>query len=70
MSRDTAIEAAKAAPPVGVTGLTIFGVSLSEVVLVLTLMYTIILIIDKLPVLVERIRQFTTWAKGLYDRKR
>lgn len=39
-----AAQAAASAPPVAVTGLTLFGVPLSEVVLVLTAVYTIILI--------------------------
>lgn len=39
-----AAQAAASAPPVTVTGLTLFGVPLSEVVLVLTAVYTIILI--------------------------
>lgn len=39
-----ATQAAASAPPVTITGLTLFGVPLSEVVLLLTALYTIILI--------------------------
>lgn len=35
-------EAARAAPAVTVTGLTLFGVSLSEWVLIMTLVYTLL----------------------------
>lgn len=62
------IEAAKAAPPVSVTGLTLYGVPLNDVVLVLTGIYTAILLIDKLPVLFKRARQLADWLKERYDR--
>lgn len=39
-----ATQAAASAPPVTITGLTLFGVPLSEVVLLLTALYTIVLI--------------------------
>ena len=44
-----------AAPPVGVAGLSLFGVGLSDWVLLLTLIYTIFLIIDKLPTVIARV---------------
>lgn len=40
-------EAAKAMPPVGITGLHIAGVPLSEWVLILTAVYTSLLIVHK-----------------------
>lgn len=61
---DTIAEAIKSAPPVGVAGLTVFGVPLADGVLVLTALYTIFLLIDKLPTVVERFRQLGRWLKG------
>lgn len=40
---------AKAAPPVAVSGLTIYGVELSEIVLVATLVYTVVQLVLVLP---------------------
>lgn len=39
---DLAVEAAKAAPPVTVVGMTLGGVSLQEWVLILTAVYTVL----------------------------
>ncbi len=66
MNHDTTIEAAKAAPAIGVGGLTLFGFPLNDVVLVLTLIYTIFLLIDKLPAVWGRLRQFADKVKGLF----
>jgi hypothetical protein len=54
MNKETLIEAARAAPPAGVTGLTVWGVGLQDWVYVLTAIYTLFLIIDKAP---------NTWAR-------
>lgn len=62
------IEAAKATPPVSVTGLTLYGVPLNDVVLVLTGLYTVLLIIDKLPALFKRVQQVGAWIRSKYDR--
>lgn len=60
---DAAIEAVKAAPPLGVAGLTIFGVSVADWAMLLTILYTLFLLIDKLPIVLERLRQFRRWLK-------
>lgn len=39
---DTTVEVLKASPTITVTGLTLFGVSLSEYVLIATLIYTLL----------------------------
>lgn len=44
---DKAGEAALAAPPVAVTGLTLIGISLQDWVYIMTLVYLVILIIVK-----------------------
>lgn len=64
-SHDTTLEAVRALPPVGVGALTIMNIPLNEWVLILTLIYTIFLLIDKLPVVFERIKQFVSYLKGL-----
>lgn len=58
------IEAVKAAPPASVAGLTLYGVALNDVVLVLTGMYTVFLIIDKIPTMFKRVAQLSAWIKG------
>lgn len=45
MSKEVVIDAIKAAPPVAVSGLQFFGISLSEFVLALTAIYTLLLIV-------------------------
>ena len=60
MSRETVNEALRAAPPVGVGGLTLWGMNLNEWVLILTCIYTLFLIIDKL---------FSIWEKYKHRRK-
>lgn len=60
---ESIIEAIKAAPPVGVAGLTLGGVPLSDVVVLLTGLYTVFLIIDKLPTMFRRWAQLVAWVK-------
>lgn len=48
--------AAKASIPVGVTGMTIYGIPLPEVVFLLTIVYTILLIINQAYVLYKWVR--------------
>ena len=56
-------ETAQAVPPVGVGGLTLWGYGLSEWVLVLTAIYTLFLIIDKLPAVATRVSNLIDWIK-------
>lgn len=60
-------ESLQALPPVGVAGLTLWGIGLSDWVLMLTAVYTIFLLVDKLPVILSRIAQLyrcvRDWAK-------
>lgn len=58
-------EALWATPPIATGGLVLFGVTLSNWVIILTLIYTVFLIVDKLPTVIERIKQFRAWLKGL-----
>lgn len=64
---DSLIEAAKAAPIASVGGLTMFGYPLSDVVLVLTFIYTIFLLIDKSHTVWVRLCQFGRFLKGKSD---
>ncbi len=57
------IETLAATPPVATGGLILLGVSLANWVMVLTAIYTLFLIIDKLPTVMERIKQFYRWVK-------
>lgn len=56
-------EVAQALPPTSVVGLTLFGMPLSEWVYVATLIWTVFLIIDKFPTIVQRIRAMVNWFK-------
>lgn len=47
MKTETATEIFKMAPPGAVGGLNLFGVPIPEVVAALTLLYTVLLIVDK-----------------------
>lgn len=54
MKSETLNEVVRAAPPVSVGGLTLWGTPLSEWVLLLTIVYTVFLIVDK---------AFSIWPK-------
>lgn len=70
MSNSSAsLEAAKAAPPLGVGGLTLFGVPLNDVVLLLTAVYTVFLIIKTAPAVIAVLRDWFNKAKERYGRK-
>lgn len=43
-----AIDAAKLSPPAGVSGMVIAGIPLSDFALLLTIVYTVICIVDKI----------------------
>lgn len=60
---ETINEALRATPPVGVGGLVVWGVSLNDWVLLATLAYTAFLIIDKVPAVLQRLRDFRAWIK-------
>ena len=64
MKQETLTEVVRAAPPVSVGGLTLWGVPLSEWVLILTAVYTIFLIVDKFPVVVERLGALLKKLRG------
>lgn len=64
-NHDATLEAVRALPPVGVGALSVAGLPLNEWVLILTIIYTLFLIIDKLPVVWQRIKQFGAYLKGL-----
>lgn len=63
-NHDSLIEAAKAAPVASVGGLTLFGYPLSDVVLVLTFIYTVFLLIDKSHTVWVRLCQLGNFLRG------
>lgn len=64
MKTETLMEAAKASPPLAVGGLTLFGIQLSDWVLLGSALYTTFLLIDKTPTVVERIGSLVDWIKA------
>lgn len=56
MKTATPTEVVAAVPPLGVGGLSLAGVGLNDWVLILTAIYTVFLIVDKLPTVLQRIR--------------
>ena len=67
MKTETLSEAARAAPPMGVGGLTRFGVTLSDWVLILTAIYTMFLIIDKAPAAYGRLAALWRRIRGKHE---
>jgi cytochrome c-type biogenesis protein CcmH/NrfF len=64
MKNETINEVVRAAPPVGVGGLTLWGWPINEVLIVITIIYTLFLIIDKFPTVVRRVKQLVDLVKG------
>lgn len=56
-------EALVAAPPIATGSLVLFGVPLASWVILLTAVYTLFLIIDKFPTVIERFKQLYRWIK-------
>lgn len=63
MKTETSLEAVKATPALGVGGLVILGYPVETWAAILACVYTLVLIVDKLPALIERVRQFVNWLK-------
>lgn len=63
-------EAILASPPMGVAGLSVMGIPLAEWVYILTIVYTIFLIIDKLPVVHQRFIQLWSLIVGRRTQKK
>ncbi len=63
MKTETINELVRAAPPVGVGGLTLWGVSINEWLIVLTIIYTLFLIIDKFPTVLTRLKALVALLK-------
>lgn len=63
-------DALMAAPPVGVGAMTLLGVALSQWVLILTAVYTILLIVKTLPGALIAIRRGYRWAKERYEQSK
>lgn len=59
----SAIEVAKAAPPVGVGGALLFGIPVETWLLIPSVVWTLFLIIDKFPTVVVRFRDGYRWVK-------
>ena len=64
MKTETVSEAIKAAPPVGVTGMSFWGIPLPDVLTILTIVYTIFLIVDKSPAVWRRACAIYRWVRG------
>lgn len=62
--KDHATELVKLSPPASVGGLSAFGLPLNEWVYILTILYTLIMILDKLfPEVLNKLRE---WLKSLW----
>lgn len=64
MKHESITEAAKALPPVGVGGLTLAGLPLNEWVLILTIIYTLFLIVEKAPAVWARLVELFKKLRG------
>lgn len=63
MKTETLRETAAATPPLSIAGLSLYGVALSDWVLVATLLYTVFLIIDKAPSVLAKLVSGWYWVK-------
>lgn len=57
-------ETAKAAPPVAVSVAGYLNVTMSDIVLIVTLIYTVILILTKLPKALQSLQVIWSWLRG------
>jgi len=64
MTREHTIDAILAAPPASVGAAVFLGFSLSTWVGILTLLYTLILIVIKAPALAQSVRTLVRWIKN------
>jgi hypothetical protein len=60
---------AKAAPPMGVAGMKLFGVLLSDWIIILTVIYTLFLIIDKADAVCVKIAAWLRRLRKWHDEK-
>lgn len=63
-------EVAKATPVGGIAGLKLFGVALPDWLVIATLIYTIMLIVEKSPVFWTRMRAMWRKIRGRQEGKR
>ncbi len=59
----SAIEVAKALPPIGVGGMVLFGIPVESWLMWASLLWTVFLLIDKFPTVVTRFRDGYRWVK-------
>lgn len=64
MSREHTIDAILATPPVSAGAALFMGLSLSTWVGIATLVYTLVLLIVKLPALLQALKTLRTWIKN------
>lgn len=62
-------EVVKAAPPLGVAGMKVFGVLLSDWVIILTIIYTLFLIIDKAETVFSKVAGWAQKLRNYYGNK-
>jgi hypothetical protein len=56
-------EVVRASPPVSVGGMALWGVQIEQWLILLTIVYTIFLIIDKSPNVIARLRALWKWLR-------
>lgn len=70
MKHESAREAMQAAPPITVGGFTLFGVPLNDVVLGVTLVYTLLLVVSKTPAAYEAVVFWYKKLRGQHGKER
>ena len=63
-------EVVKAAPPLGVAGMKVFGVLLADWVIILTIIYTLFLIIDKAEPVCLKILKWVRKLRSCYGNQK
>lgn len=70
MQSPVAVEVAKSAPPAATVVAYFASIPLAYWVQIATLIWTIFLIIEKLPVVIARFRDFNAWLRGDINEQR
>lgn len=70
MKTETLQEVARVAPPAGMAGWTLWGHTPNEWLVLLTIVYTVFLLVDKFPTVCRRLMSAVEWVKEKYGKSK
>jgi hypothetical protein len=68
MNMQTVTDTVKAAPPITVGMSSYWGWHPSELAQILAIIWTVFLIIEKLPVVIDRLQSFAKWVLNIFKK--